>query len=127
MSKILPLDAHLFMFIGFFLFYMSRAAAAKSLQSCPTVCDPMDCSLPGFSVHGIFPGKSIGVGCHCLLHVQGYQHTKTEAVITYFRGNSLDLMHSLSVEIHLTWWSPQNKVVQAIWNFNLLGRRRCSI
>ena len=23
---------------------------AKSLQSCPTLCDPMDCSLPGFSV-----------------------------------------------------------------------------
>ena len=29
------------------------AAAAKSLQSCPTLCDPIDCSLPGFSVHGI--------------------------------------------------------------------------
>ena len=26
---------------------------AKSLQSRPTLCDPMDCSLPGFSVHGI--------------------------------------------------------------------------
>ena len=26
---------------------------AKSLQSCPTLCDPMDCSLPGYSVHGI--------------------------------------------------------------------------
>ena len=23
-------------------------------QSCPTLCDPMDCSLPGFFVHGIF-------------------------------------------------------------------------
>ena len=27
---------------------------AKSLQSCPTPSDPMDCSLPGSSVHGIF-------------------------------------------------------------------------
>ena len=26
---------------------------AKSLQSCPTLCKPMDCSLPGSSVHGI--------------------------------------------------------------------------
>ena len=26
---------------------------AKSLQSCPTLCDFMDCSPPGFSVHGI--------------------------------------------------------------------------
>ena len=30
-------------------------------QSCLTLCDPMDCSLPGSSVHGIFPGKSTGV------------------------------------------------------------------
>ena len=36
-------------------------------QSCPTVCDPMDCSSPGFSVHGHSPGKNTGVGCHALL------------------------------------------------------------
>ena len=33
------------------------AAAAKSLQSCPTLCDPMDCSLPGSSVHGLFQAR----------------------------------------------------------------------
>ena len=33
------------------------AAAAKSLQSCPTLSDPMDCSLPGSFVHGIFQGR----------------------------------------------------------------------
>ena len=34
------------------------------MQSCPTLCNPMDCSLPGSSVHGIFfPGKNTGVGC----------------------------------------------------------------
>ena len=32
----------------------AAAAAAKSLQSCPTLCDPMDCSLPGSFTHGIF-------------------------------------------------------------------------
>ena len=48
----------------------SAAAAAKSLQSCPTLGDPMDCSLSGSSVHGIFQArKSTGVGCHCLLQV----------------------------------------------------------
>ena len=36
---------------------------AKSLQSCPTPCNPMDCSLPGSSVHGDSPGKNTGVGC----------------------------------------------------------------
>ena len=26
-------------------------------QSCPTLCNPMDCSLPGSSVHGIFQAR----------------------------------------------------------------------
>ena len=38
----------------------------KSLQSCLTFCDPLDCSPPGSSVHGDSPGKNIGVGCHAL-------------------------------------------------------------
>ena len=37
---------------------------AKSLQSCPTLCNPMDCSPPGSSVHEDSPGKNTGVGCH---------------------------------------------------------------
>ena len=36
-----------------------EAAAAKSLQSCPTLCDPMDFSLPGFSVHGILQARTL--------------------------------------------------------------------
>ena len=34
-----------------------HAVPSKSLQSCPTVCDPMDCSPPGFSVHGILQAR----------------------------------------------------------------------
>ena len=40
---------------------------AKSLQLCPTLCDPMGCSPPGSPVHGDSPGKITGVGCHALL------------------------------------------------------------
>ena len=40
---------------------------AKSLQLCPTLCDSMDCSPLGSSVHGDSPGKNTGVGCHDLL------------------------------------------------------------
>ena len=36
-------------------------------QSCPTLCNTMDCSPPGSSVHGDSPGKNTGVGCHFLL------------------------------------------------------------
>ena len=100
--------------LGFILSPIPPAtAAAKSLQSCPTLCDTIDGSPPGSPVPGIlqartlewvvisfsnawkwkwshsvvsdsewphglqptrllrpwdFPGKSTGVGCHCLLH-----------------------------------------------------------
>ena len=36
-------------------------------QLCPTLCNPMDYSPPGSSVHGDSPGKNTGVGCHALL------------------------------------------------------------
>ena len=35
-----------------------------ALQSCPTLCDPMDCDWPGSSVHGDSLSKHTGVGCH---------------------------------------------------------------
>ena len=43
-----------------------RCVHAKLLQSCPTLCEPMDCSPPDSSVHGASPGKNTGVGCHAL-------------------------------------------------------------
>ena len=36
-------------------------------QSCPTLCNPVDCSPSGSSVHKDSPGKNTGVGCHALL------------------------------------------------------------
>ena len=33
---------------------------AKSLQSCLTLCNPMDCSLPGSFVHGILQARILG-------------------------------------------------------------------
>ena len=42
---------------------------AKLLQSCPILCDPMDSSPPGSSVHGDSPGKNTGVGCYVLLQM----------------------------------------------------------
>ena len=104
--------------------FSKAAAAAKSLQLCPTLCDPTDGSSPGSPVPGIlqartlewvaisfsnawkwkvkgkslsrvrlqrphglqptrllhpwdFPGKSTGVGCHCLLHLSNLGHSKS--------------------------------------------------
>ena len=36
-------------------------------QLCPTLCNLIDCSSPGSSVHGIVQARNTGVGCHALL------------------------------------------------------------
>ena len=60
---------------GFFTSWATReapaaaaaAAAAKSLQSCPTLCDPINGQPTRLPHPWDSPGKSTGVGCHCLL------------------------------------------------------------
>ena len=75
--KSLPLAAiTLKMYVFFFFlvkilfllpFLLIQLTCVKSPQLCPTLCDPMGCSPPGFSVYGDSPGKNTGVGCHALL------------------------------------------------------------
>ena len=40
-------------------FPAAAAAAAKSLQSCPTLCDPIDVSPPGSPVPGILQARTL--------------------------------------------------------------------
>ena len=44
------------------------AAAAKSLQSCPTLCDPIDGSPPGSPVPGILQARTLEWVCYFFLH-----------------------------------------------------------
>ena len=40
-------------------YVLAAAAAAKSLQSCPTLCDPIDSSPPGSPVPGILQARTL--------------------------------------------------------------------
>ena len=53
----------------FLLQCMKVKRESEVTQLCPTLHHPMDCSLPGSSVHGDSPGKNTGVGCHFLLQI----------------------------------------------------------
>ena len=69
-----------------FLFQCMKVKSESEVaQSCPTLSDPMDCSPPGSSAHGIFQARVL-VGCHssptllvslqlilCEMLVQAYQ------------------------------------------------------
>ena len=39
--------------------YMTAAAAAKSLRSCPALCDPIDGSPPGSAIPGILQARTL--------------------------------------------------------------------
>ena len=56
-----------FITLGSKTLYIRGCVHAKLLQLCQALCDPMDCSPPGSSVHGDSPGKNAGVVCHALL------------------------------------------------------------
>ena len=53
--------------LKFQILYIWKDILCLVTQSCPSLCDPMDCSPPGSSVRGDSPGKNTGVGCHALL------------------------------------------------------------
>ena len=46
----------------FLLQCMNVKSESEVAQSCPTLCDRMDCSLPGSSVHGIFQARVLEWG-----------------------------------------------------------------
>ena len=68
---------------------IGAAAAAKSLQSCLTLCDPMDSSPPSSPVPGILQAKNTGVGCHFLLQCM---KVKTESEVAQSCPTSSDPM-----------------------------------
>ena len=45
---------------------LSLCVCVLVAQSCPTLCDPINCSLPGSSLHGILQARILEEGCHFL-------------------------------------------------------------
>ena len=83
----------------------------SGVQSCPTLCNPVECSRPGSSVYGDSPGKNAGVVCHFLL--QGIFPTQ---------GSKPSLLYLLHYRQSLYNWDTWE--AQDPWNltFILLGR-----
>ena len=75
---------------------LSTSIAVVQSLSPVQLCNPLEYSLPGSAVHGIFPGKNIGVGCHFLLEgiflMQGSNqrpvHWQADSLLLSHQGNS---------------------------------------
>ena len=62
----------------FLLHCMKVKSESEVAQSCPTLSDPMDCSLPGSSVHGIFQARVLewGAIAYCIgVFLSGLLHS----------------------------------------------------
>ena len=90
-------------------------------QSCQTLCDPMDCSPPGSSVHGDFLGKNTGVGCHSLLQ-RIFLTQRLSPGLRHSRQILYHLRHQGGQRrVQLTCWGCQSEVYQAV--NGVLGRK----
>src|SRR5574341_2275885 len=73
----------------FLLHRMKVKRESEVAQSCPTHSNPMDCSLPGSSIHGIFQARVLERGCHCLLQIYTLTTMKTSNAVTVHPSESL--------------------------------------
>ena len=60
----------------FLLQCMKVKSESEVAQSCPTLSDPMDCSLPGFSIHGIFQARVLEWGAIAFVRYIKYINMK---------------------------------------------------
>ena len=84
-----------------FLFQcMKVKSESEAAQPCPTLSDPMDCSLPGYSAHGIFQARVLEWGAIVFSEVKTQQCNTTFVkyqkkifqklkVIIYFQGRKM--------------------------------------
>ena len=76
----------------FLLQCMKVKSKSEVTQSCPTLPDPMDCSLPGFPVHGIFQARVLEQGA--IAFSEGILRSSKISILKYlclnlsYKGNS---------------------------------------
>ena len=74
---------------------MKVKSESEVAQSCPTPSDPMDCSLPGSSVHGIFQARVLEWGAIAFSDIYIYVYIPLSVVFCY---NSLSGLRQANEE-----------------------------
>ena len=65
---------------------MKVKSESEVAQSCPTLSDPMDCSLPGSSVYGIFQARALELGA-ITFSIYFFVRKKKQTPISGFKPN----------------------------------------
>ena len=69
-------------------------------QSCPTLCNPMDCSPPGSSIHGDAPARITGMGGHALPSSKGFSQTNDWTQESHIAGRVFTIWATREVPKH---------------------------
>ena len=101
----------------FLLQCMKVKIESEVAQSCPTLSNSMGCSLPGSSIHGVFPGKSTGVGCHCYCHPNSKQMPWQDGL--FWQPTFLWYQSRIVSLLWENWISPREKPQVALVVKNL--------
>ena len=87
---------------------------AKSLQSCPILCEPMDCNPPGFSVHGILQARILE--WVAMPFCRGSSRPRDWTCVSYVSCGGRHVLYHLC---HLG--SPKTLLGAAIWRLDCWG------
>ena len=103
-----------------------RYLCAMPLQSCPTLCDPMDCSPPGSSVHGTLQARTLEWRCNSFVVFVGLgPHCSMLAFSSW--GQELLLMQSTASRMpSLSSCGAQAQLPHAMWDLSSLKERERS-
>ena len=91
-----------------FLFQCMKVKSEREVaQSCPTLCDPMDHSLPGSSVHGIFQARVLEWGAMTLVQMNSGALSESRKVRMLGRISHgwADVCSSDLVQLCMTPWT----------------------
>ena len=103
---------------------MKVKSESEVTQSCPTLIDPMDCSLPGSSVHGIFQARVLEWGAIAFSRTFRYDlnqipYDYTMEVMNRFKG--LDLVDRVPEEL----WTEVHNIVQEAVTKTIPKKKKC--
>ena len=84
---------------------MKVKSESEVTQSCPTLHDPMDCSLPGSSVHGIFQARVLEWGAIAFSEVRTYDNikaklSKSEKCLNCAQNKAAVLKKKMAKDLH---------------------------
>ena len=92
----------------FLLQCMKMKSESEATQSCPTLSDPMDCSLPGSSVHGIFQARVLEWGAIAFSEISWVK--EFSAFSLCWKKAGVWAHWSLSLNVHPSYLEPGSSV-----------------